>query len=143
MAETITRTVQPYFVLEGNVCALLAAKDHVHLFLYDGAIVADPEEAARMISFYEGDTIKARPLSVMLKQIIANNRERGALSDSNRRPPPSHTRLQPAFPERFPDRCFVASQGESVDKKLPSRGHFLSGSDGTRTRDLRRDRPAF
>ena len=27
---------QPYFVLQGNVCALLAAKDHVNVFLYDG-----------------------------------------------------------------------------------------------------------
>src|SRR5919198_5808999 len=31
VVETIKRTVQPYFVLEGNVCALLAAKDHVNL----------------------------------------------------------------------------------------------------------------
>jgi hypothetical protein len=31
--------VQPYFVLRGNVCALLAAKDHVNLFLYNGGIV--------------------------------------------------------------------------------------------------------
>jgi len=29
VVETIKRTVQPYFVLEGNVCALLAAKDHL------------------------------------------------------------------------------------------------------------------
>jgi hypothetical protein len=43
LVETIKRTVQPYFVLQGNVCALLAAKDHVNLFLYDGAIVPDPE----------------------------------------------------------------------------------------------------
>ena len=41
--ETIKRTVQPYFVLDGNICALLAAKDHVNVFLYDGAIVPDPE----------------------------------------------------------------------------------------------------
>ena len=41
--ETIKRTVQPYFVLDGNVCALLAAKDHVNVFLYDGAIVPDPD----------------------------------------------------------------------------------------------------
>jgi hypothetical protein len=40
--ETIKRTRQPYFVLQGNVCALLAAKDHVNVFLYDGAIVPDP-----------------------------------------------------------------------------------------------------
>ena len=35
--------VQPYFVLDGNICALLAAKDHVNVFLYDGGIVPDPE----------------------------------------------------------------------------------------------------
>jgi hypothetical protein len=34
--------VRPYFVLEGNICALLATKDHVNVFLYDGAIVPDP-----------------------------------------------------------------------------------------------------
>jgi hypothetical protein len=39
--ETVKRTVQPYFVLDGNVCALLATKDHVNLFLYDPT-VADP-----------------------------------------------------------------------------------------------------
>lgn len=39
--ETIKRSVQPYFVLDGNICALLAAKDHV--FVYDGGIVPDPE----------------------------------------------------------------------------------------------------
>jgi hypothetical protein len=35
--------VQPYVVLEANVSALLAAMDHVNLFLYDGAIVPDPQ----------------------------------------------------------------------------------------------------
>ena len=43
VAETVKRRVQPYFVLDGNICALLAAKDHVNVFLYDGAIVPDPE----------------------------------------------------------------------------------------------------
>ncbi|MDT4947886.1 MAG: hypothetical protein QOJ37_481, partial [Pseudonocardiales bacterium] len=43
VTETIKRTTQPYFVLMGNVCALLAAKDHVNVFLYDGAMVDDPE----------------------------------------------------------------------------------------------------
>jgi hypothetical protein len=86
LTETIKRTVQPYFVLDGNVCALLATKDHVNLFLYDGGIVPDPEgiitaghqnETARMISFYRGDTVNARALTAMLKQIIANNRAGG------------------------------------------------------------------
>ncbi len=43
VTETIKRTRQPYFVLQGNICALLAAQDHVNVFLYDGGIVPDPE----------------------------------------------------------------------------------------------------
>ena len=63
--ETIKRTRQPYFVLQGNVCALLAAKDHVNVFLYDGAIVPDPEgiitgghdnKTARTMAVGKGDT---------------------------------------------------------------------------------------
>ena len=37
VVETIKRRVQPYFVLDGNICALLAAKDHVNVFMYDDA----------------------------------------------------------------------------------------------------------
>jgi hypothetical protein len=86
MTETIKRTVQPYFVLEGNVCALLAAKEHVNLFLYDGAIVPDPEglitgghenTTARTIAFRRGDPIRRAPLTAMLEQIVANNRAGG------------------------------------------------------------------
>jgi hypothetical protein len=86
MTETIKRRVQPYFVLDGNVCALLAAKDHVNLFLYDGGIVPDPDriitaghtnKTARTISYHQGDKITARPLSTMLEQIVANNRAGG------------------------------------------------------------------
>jgi hypothetical protein len=33
VTETIKRTKLPYFVLEGNICALLATKDHVNVFL--------------------------------------------------------------------------------------------------------------
>ena len=42
VTETIKRTHYPYFVLQGNVCALRAAKDHVNIFVYDGGIVPDP-----------------------------------------------------------------------------------------------------
>jgi hypothetical protein len=86
ISETIKRTVQPYFVLEGNVCALLAAKDHVNLFLYDGGIVPDPEgiitgghgnKTARMISLYEGEPINRAALTSVLSQIAENNRAGG------------------------------------------------------------------
>jgi len=86
IGETVKRTVRPYFVLAGNVCALLATRDHVNLFLYDGAIVPDPDgiitgghdnETARTIAFYEGDSIPAAALTPMLGQIAANNRAGG------------------------------------------------------------------
>jgi hypothetical protein len=72
--ETIKRTVQPYFVLDGNVCALLAAKDHVTVFLYDGGIVADPEG---MIAVRKDEAINERALLAMFRQIIADNRAGG------------------------------------------------------------------
>ena len=84
--ETIKRSVQPYFVLGGNVCALLAARDHVNVFLYDGAIVPDPEgiitgghdnSSARTVAVREGEPINRRALVAMFRQIIANNRAGG------------------------------------------------------------------
>ena len=86
VTETVKRRVQPYFVLEGNICALLAAKDHVNVFLYDGAIVPDPEgiitgghdnKTARTVAVYAGETINARALKTMFAKIIANNRAGG------------------------------------------------------------------
>ena len=84
--ETVKRGVRPYFVLHGNVCALLAAKKHVCVFLYDGAIVPDPEEiitgghdntTARQISIHDGETVNVNALKAMFAQIIANNRAGG------------------------------------------------------------------
>ena len=84
--ETIKRTVQPYFVLDGNICALLAAKDHVNVFLYDGAIVPDPEgiitgghgnATARTVAIREDEPLNAPALLAMFRQIIANNRAGG------------------------------------------------------------------
>ena len=84
--ETIKRTVQPYFVLHGNVCALLAAKDHVNVFVYDGGIVPDPDgiitaghgnSTARTVGFREGAPINRTALTAMFRQIIADNRAGG------------------------------------------------------------------
>src|ERR1700751_6105996 len=69
--ETIKRPRQPYFVLHGNICALLAAKDHVNVFLYDGGIVPDPEgiitgghgnRTARTVAVRQGETINTPAL---------------------------------------------------------------------------------
>ena len=86
LVETVKRTRQPYFVFKGNVCALLAAKGWVNIFLYDGAIVPDPQriitgghdnKTAHTVAKRQGERINAPALAVMLKEIIANNRAGG------------------------------------------------------------------
>lgn len=86
VVETIKRTRQPYFVLGGNICALLAAKDWVNIFLYDGGIVPDPEgiitgghdnKTARTVAIRQGQGVNATALTAMFKQIIADNRAGG------------------------------------------------------------------
>ena len=86
VTETVKRRVQPYFVLQGNICALLAARDHVNVFLYDGAIVPDPDgiitaghgnSTARTVAVRQGEVINAPALAAMFRQIIANNRAGG------------------------------------------------------------------
>ena len=84
--ETIKRTRQPYFVMQGNVCALLAAKDHVNVFLYDGGIVPDPDgiitgghgnATARTVAVRRGESVPSVPLLAMLRRIVADNRAGG------------------------------------------------------------------
>jgi hypothetical protein len=84
--ETIKRRVQPYFVLEGNVVALLTARRWVTVFLYDGLLAPDPEgiitggqdnESGRFIQIHEGEPINERALLAIFRAIIANNRAGG------------------------------------------------------------------
>ncbi len=86
VTETIKFTNRPYFVLQGNICALQATKDHVNVFLYDGAIVPDPEQiitgghdnkTGRTVAIRQGEPINASALTTMFKQIIGNNRAGG------------------------------------------------------------------
>lgn len=83
--ETIKRTNQPYFMLNGNVCALLGTKDHVNIFIYD-PIAADPENiinqghdnlTARAIQIYQGEIINERAFINLVKAVVANNRAGG------------------------------------------------------------------
>jgi hypothetical protein len=83
--ETIKRTTQPYFVLEGNVCALLATKDHVNVFIYDPT-VPDPDAiinqghgnaTAKAVQIFRDDQVNAPALTAMFRAVIANNRSGG------------------------------------------------------------------
>ncbi|MDO8335997.1 MAG: DUF1801 domain-containing protein [Candidatus Saccharibacteria bacterium] len=85
VTETIKRSIQPYFVLDGNICALLGTKDHLNVFIYD-PIAPDPHKiinqghgnaTARSIQLYKGDSINKKALLYMFKAVIANNRAGG------------------------------------------------------------------
>jgi len=85
VTETIKRSNRPYFVLQGNVCALLAAKDHVNVFLYN-PLVPDPagiitsghdNETGRTVAIYRGEAIEEEALVAMFRAIIAHNRAGG------------------------------------------------------------------
>ena len=83
--ETIKRTIQPYFVLQGNIAALQATKDHVNVFLYD-PLITDPEgivtrghegKTGRQIMIYEGEAINRSALKAIFEEIIEHNRAGG------------------------------------------------------------------
>ena len=85
VVETIKRTVQPYFVLQGNIAALQATKDHVNVFLYD-PLVTDPEgiitrgfeaQTGRQIKIYEGEPINRPALLAIFREIVSHNRAGG------------------------------------------------------------------
>ena len=85
VTETIKRTKQPYFTLHGNICALLGAKDHLNIFIYD-PIAPDPEglinqgqnnRTARSIQVRQGETLNQHALLNLFRAIIANNRAGG------------------------------------------------------------------
>ena len=85
VTETIKRSVQPYFVLDGNICALLATKDHVNVFVYDPT-VPDPSglinqghgnATAKAIQIYRDDVINRPALLDLFRAVIANNRAGG------------------------------------------------------------------
>ena len=85
VVETIKRTDRPYFILNGNICALLGAKDHVNVFIYD-PIVDDPEGiinqghgnlTAQAIQIFQGDTLNEGAFVNLIKAVIANNRAGG------------------------------------------------------------------
>lgn len=85
IAEEIKRSVQPYFTFKGNVAALLNAKDHVNVFIYD-PIVPDPSGlinqgknnlTARSIQIKKEDTINSKAFIQLIKSVVQNNKAGG------------------------------------------------------------------
>lgn len=85
VTEQIKRTSVPFFMLDGNICALLAAKDHLNIFIYD-PIAPDPEhiinqgqgnKTARAIRLYKGDELNEPAFLELIKAVVKNNRAGG------------------------------------------------------------------
>lgn len=85
VTETIKRNILPYFVLDGNICALMGTRDHVNIFIYD-PIAPDPQHiinqgnknlTARSIQIYRSDALNEVALLELFKAVIANNRAGG------------------------------------------------------------------
>src|SRR5207253_3680126 len=85
IVEEIKFKNRPYFTYEGNVCALLAAKDHVNVFIYD-PIAPDPSgiinqghgnATARSIQIYEGDALNEKAFIELVRAVAENNRNGG------------------------------------------------------------------
>lgn len=85
ITEEIKFTNRPYFTLQGNVCALLATKDHVNVFIYD-PIAPDPaglinqghdNATARSIQIYENDSIDEQAFIKLIQAVANNNRHGG------------------------------------------------------------------
>jgi hypothetical protein len=85
IVEEIKFKNRPYFTLQGNVCALLAAKDHVNIFIYD-PIAPDPagiinqgqsNATARAIQIYKGGAFNDKAFIELIKAVAENNRKGG------------------------------------------------------------------
>ena len=85
IVEEIKFTNRPYFTHKGNVCALLAAKNHVDVFIYD-PIAPDPSEiinqghdnqTARAIQITKDDFPAEKAFVELIKAVVANNEKGG------------------------------------------------------------------
>jgi hypothetical protein len=83
--EQIKFTNRPYFCHKGNVAALLAAKNHVNVFIYD-PVAADPtgiinqgkgNATARSIQIPKGKLIDKTAFKELIQSVVANNEAGG------------------------------------------------------------------
>jgi hypothetical protein len=83
--EMIKFTNRPYFVYKRTVCAFLATKDHINIFIYD-PIAPDPENiinqgqgnaTARAIQIYEHQKINTQAFTSLIRAVVKNNKAGG------------------------------------------------------------------
>lgn len=85
ITEEVKFTNRPYFTHSGNVCALLPAKGHVNVFIYD-PIAPDPggiinqghgNQTARAIQIPPGTFPDEASFVELIRAVVANNEQGG------------------------------------------------------------------
>lgn len=85
ITEEIKFTNRPYFTHKGNVCALLAAKRHVNVFIYD-PIAADPNniinqghdnQTARSVQITKDTFPDEKSFMELIRAVVAHNEKGG------------------------------------------------------------------
>jgi len=85
ITEEIKFTNRPYFTYKGNVCALLAAKYHVNVFIYD-PIAPDPNgiinqghdnQTARSIQIVDNAFPDEQAFVNLIRAVVTNNEKGG------------------------------------------------------------------
>jgi hypothetical protein len=83
--ETIKRNDWPFFVLNGNVCAFQATKDHANVYIYD-PLAPDPKKivtqgqgnaTGRLVQIYENQPLNEPAFKNLIKSVADNNRAGG------------------------------------------------------------------
>lgn len=83
--EQIKFTNRPYFTYKGNVCALLAAKNHINIFIYDPT-APDPNgiinqghqnQTARSIQITVDNFPNEKAFVELIKAVASNNAQGG------------------------------------------------------------------
>ena len=131
VSETIKRTDRPYFVLQGNIAALQAAKDHVTIFLYDGGLTPDPaaglitgghgNATGRTIAIRQGETLNAPAFTAMVHHIIATNRAGLAPGEARRHHGKSGERATTRITPRLAEHPVVRDVGSVQRFRLKNR----------------------
>lgn len=85
IVEEIKFTNRPYFTYKGNVCAFLAAKQHVNVFIYD-PIAPDPHgiinqghgnQTARAIQIKADSFPNEQAFIELIRSVVADNEKGG------------------------------------------------------------------
>lgn len=132
----------PTFDRDGMVCSFNAFKQHVAVWFYKGALLADPDEvlipgktvAMRAIHYKDAKEVQPKPLKALVAQAVKLNlegvkapkksktvkvpRELGAALDENARARKAFDALPPSHQREYVEWVSEAKRSETKERRL-------------------------